>query len=88
MANPTYARIPGISRDCALSGPALFGVSIDASRFTPAEFEAAMPTVMQMLQEEFALARAIVEARIERALSSNVEAVWTNKHGMEEDQNA
>src|ERR1700684_3467593 len=73
MANPTYARIPGISQDCVLSGPAMFGVTIDASRFTPTEFEAVMPTVMQMLHEEFALARAIVEARLERVLSSNAE---------------
>lgn len=78
MANPIYARIPGISRDCALSGPALFGVSIDASRFTPAEFEAVMPTVMQMLREEFALAREIFEARLERALSGNAEV----RHGL------
>ncbi|AOJ63376.1 hypothetical protein WJ32_13525 [Burkholderia ubonensis] len=62
-----FLRIPGVSRDCAISGRAIFGLSIDADHFEPEEFEIALPLLTQMLREEYELARIRVAERQARA---------------------
>ncbi|WP_233343579.1 hypothetical protein [Burkholderia cepacia] len=62
-----FVRIPGVSRDCAISGRAIFGLSIDADHFEPEEFEAALPFLTKILREEYELARIRVEGRRARA---------------------
>ncbi|WP_175983809.1 hypothetical protein [Burkholderia vietnamiensis] len=62
-----FVRIPGVSRDCAISGRAIFGLSIDADHFEPAELEAALPLLIDMLREEYELARGRVAQRRARA---------------------
>lgn len=62
-----FLRIPGVSRDCAISGRAIFGLSIDADHFEPEQFETTLPSLMQMLREEYELARIRVAERQARA---------------------
>ncbi|KVM66033.1 hypothetical protein WM11_31520 [Burkholderia ubonensis] len=62
-----FLRIPGVSRDCVISGRAIFGLSVDADHFEPEEFETALPLLMQMLREEYELARIRVAERRARA---------------------
>ncbi|AOJ87466.1 hypothetical protein WS87_12660 [Burkholderia sp. MSMB0856] len=62
-----FVRIPGVSRDCAISGRAIFGLSIDAGHFEPEELEAALPLLIDMLREEYELARGRVAQQRARA---------------------
>lgn len=62
-----FLRVPGVSRDCAISGRAIFGLSVDADHFEPEQFETALPLLTQMLREEYELARIRVEERRARA---------------------